>query len=286
MNVKWLVEDFEPDNKIWELVAEIKRQGHECEFINYLSYAYGAKNPLGKKGNYPDEDCVIFQGSIQLASWLYAHKSWVPTVWFEKDKFKCSMYYSYLGKYLFNSDYEFTTVAEYHRRLDYFTNRHSVANCLFVRPDTGMKSFTGQVFEMERHRTDWMFFKQFVKPEDLLVVASPKKICAEWRFVIAEGKIIASSLYHLNGHRHHACGAPDEATKLCELVVAEAERELKPGPMYVVDVCKDSNDNYGLLELNCFSCAGLYACDKEPIVREASRIAWKQHQTYHKSLDI
>lgn len=286
MNVKWLIENFEQDNKIWKLINEIKSRGQPLEVIDYYNYYLkgNIQNDDGtvSQSSYKDDDCVIFQGSIQLALWIKRHKPWIPGIWLEPDKFKCTTYYSHLGEFLFNQDYEFTTVGEYKRKFESYYKNFGVDNCIFIRPDTGLKSFTGQIFTRERHDTDWKFFDQTTKPEDIIVVSSPKAIKAEYRLVIARGEVIASSQYQREGKREQLPGAPLAATLLGTIVAGEIDKSLNLGPMYMVDIVVDHEDAAHLMEINCFNCSGMYEADKKVIVDAANQIAWEEYQDYQK----
>ncbi len=286
MNVKWLVENFEADNKIWKLIAELKKQNQTVEVIDYYNY-YLKGNIQNEDGtvsqsSFKDDDCVIFMGSIQLALWIKRNKPWVPGIWLDPEKFKCTTYYSYLGKYLFNQGYVFTTIAEYKRRYKQYFDTMGEDGCLFIRPDTGLKSFSGQIFTIERHDTDWRFFDQLCKPEDIIVVASPRVINKEYRVVIANGEPITASQYHNNGKREQFPGAPKEVMDRAREVAKIIDTSMYLGPMYVVDIVTNAKDYPSLMEINCFNCAGLYECDKKIVVDAANKIAWEEHQSYQK----
>lgn len=286
--VKWLVENFEADNKIWKLIEELKNRGQTIEVVDYYNYSLKDNvcdnTGMPTRSSFKDDDCVIVQGSIQLAMWVQRNKPWVPAVWLEVDKFKCTTFYSYLGKFLFNHDYEFTTIGEYKRRKDHYFEKYGIQDCLFIRPNTGLKSFSGQIFKKENHVTDWAYFNMSTNEADIIIVSSPKVIDAEWRFVVGEGEIIASSMYWHDGERKQLPGAPKEAHELVKEIIAVADKELVVAPMYVVDVCRGADGKFYLMELNCFTCAGMYECDKKAIVDAANRIAISEWKKYHEEI--
>jgi len=110
MKPKWIIEDFEADNKFDLLAEEVKRQGMEVEIIRYI--------PL-KSGNYDkyaDNLCVIVQASLNLARQLQRQKSWIPGPWLNSDSYECTNFYPYYGKYLMNEDYIMLPRAEVKRR--------------------------------------------------------------------------------------------------------------------------------------------------------------------------
>ena len=55
-----------------------------------------------------------------------------------------------------------------------------------------------------------------------------------------------------------------------------------PDSVFVMDVCEDSDGRFWLLEINSFSSAGLYACDKAKIVKEVSAIAEEEWADWYK----
>jgi hypothetical protein len=55
--------------------------------------------------------------------------------------------------------------------------------------------------------------------------------------------------------------------------------EYNPDRAWTLDICMTEHGNFYVLEVGCFSCAGLYAMNFETVVREISRIAledWKE----------
>lgn len=284
MQVKWLVENFEADNKIWKLIDELKSRGQPLEVIDYYNYYLNSKvvGPDGMPVNssIKEDDCVLFMGSIQLSLFIKRNKPWIPGVWLDPEKFNCSYFYSFLGEFLFNQDYEFTTIGEYKRKHAEYFERLGIDDCLFIRPNNGLKSFTGQIFKSERHVTDWNYFDMSTRAEDIIVVSSPKVIFGEWRFIIGRGKVIASSMYQHEGKSRQLPGAPKEAQVLAEQIAAVIEKDCPIAPMYVIDIAQGSN-GYKLMELNSFTSAGLYEADKKAVVDAANAIALEEYQSYH-----
>lgn len=285
MTVKWLVENFDADNKLWRLIEELKKRNQPLEIVDY--YPFALYDGIDKDGNpapsvVKDDECVVFMGSIQMALWVKHKKPWVPGLWLERDKLKCTNYYSYLGKYLFNQGYQFTTIGEYKREHESFFKTRGVQDCLFIRPDSGMKSFTGQIFKKENHATDWNFFDVSTKPEDIIVVAIPQVIKSEYRVVIADGEPITASLYQKDGKREQFPGAPKQVMALAKEIAAVIDKEMNLGPMYVIDIAEKWEGGYALMEINCFNCAGLYECDKGIVVDAANRIAEREYKEYQK----
>ncbi len=280
MKVQWVVEDQVFDEDLDPLIEEIKRQGMAVDVIKYIPFQQG------KYDQFPDDQCILCYGSLNLIRQLQKDKPWVPGSWCTLKNFECTTYYAHLGKYLFNDDYVMMPLAELKRRKDEVynlfcegptwrdINDHSV---IFVRPSSGFKSFTGKLLEYRHFDKDFEWFDESSSPESMVVISSAKAIHKEWRVVIADRKVIASSLYKRDGKNDFEGNAPAEVLLFAAQI---ALLEWQPDPMYVIDII----DNYGelyLMEINSFSCSGLYHCDVRPVVEHASRLALAEWEEYH-----
>ncbi|MBY3432613.1 ATP-grasp domain-containing protein [Rhizobium laguerreae] len=159
---------------------------------------------------------------------------------------------AHLGDLLLNDDFHILPFGELRRR-------PAPSASVFVRPDRVTKSFTG--FEVRPDRFEYemscLDLLSGVGPEELVVVASAKPIELECRYVIADGKVVAKSTYGWAGGFK-----PSTATdRRCDDVAREvAMRDWQPDTVYTCDVAL-SGDRGRVVELNSFSCSGLYACD-------------------------
>lgn len=272
MKAKWLIEHFDDRNSTQLLAAEVERQGYECEFIKYLPYMSGSINV------YDRQDCVITQTAINMALQIQRDKPmWIPGPWLTACKYKCSEYYAHLGKYLFNDKYIMMPRAEVLRNIDTLFEWAGAGDAIFMRPDSGLKSFTGKVFTRHNFDTDWIWVEEYTDPTSLVVISTPKNIGFEWRFVVADKQVITGSQYCVNGE--HSCSPiyPEEAQALAQ----EIAEIYSPDTMSVIDICQGADHKLYLLEIGSFSCAGLYSCDMEKIVEHASRIALSEWETYN-----
>jgi hypothetical protein len=271
MRPKWLIEDFAPDNNFNRFAEEVKRQGYECVTIKYEPFQSGSFKQYGM------EDCVIVQSSLQLASQLIKEKRWTPNAWLNLKAYECSTYYAHLGKYLFNDVYAMMPRSEVVRRKDWIYDVFGRDGCVFIRPSSGFKTFTGQLFTLERFTQDWQWVIDFTDPDCLVVISTPKNILAEWRFVVTHDGIITGSLYKKDGKREHREIGDDPDDRSAYVKANEIARgSFIPDTVYVIDICKGADGEFYLLEIGSFSCAGLYGCNMERIVTEVSAIAQKE----------
>jgi len=272
MEVKWLLENYEADNSLKPLMAEIKKRGMQLEVCNYKPWESGVYN------QYPDEDCVVFYGTLNLARQLQRTKKWIPGIYCNFTNMCCKTYYSHFGKYLFNKDYIFFPMMEILRRREEIFKQFGVDDMIFIRPDSGAKCFTGQTVPLEFLDKEFKLFGNYAgKPLDeiLAVISSPKIIDAEWRMVIADRKVITGSQYKKDGELDESEYFDIEAFELADKI---AKEEWQPDIAYTLDICK-SNGEYSMLEANSFSCSGLYKCCLEPIVNTVSKAALKEWKT-------
>jgi len=273
MEVKWLIEDFEGDGKLDPLIAAIKKQGMECDIVKYVPFESGEYN------KFKDDDCVVFYGSLNLARQLQREKPWIPGPYCNFKNLRCLTYYSHWGKYLLNNDYIMLPLLEFSRKRDYYYDNMGVDDCIFMRPDSGAKTFYGAVYPKDELDRDIKLMDGYAglpMDEILVVIASPKIIEKEWRVVVVDRIVVSGSQYKEDDKLNEQDDCDGGAWSLAQEI---AKEEWQPGRAYTLDICK-SEGRYYLLEINSFSCSGLYGCAVEPIVREVSRVALEEYNSY------
>jgi len=274
MKPKWIIENYEHDSSLTPLIEEIKKQGMDLEIIKYKPWESGTFN------QYHNTDCVIFYGTLNLGRQLQKQKGWIPGVYCNFQNLCCVSYFSYWGEYLFNSDYIMLPMMEVLRRQDYVYNMFGIEDVIFIRPNSGAKPFTGQTLPKETIEKEFKLFSNYAgKPLDeiIVVISSPKVIDKEWRCVIIDKKVVAYSQYKKNDKLDIENSIDSEALCLAGKI---AKEEWQPDKIYTLDICK-SGDKYALLEINSFSCSGLYEADPKPIVKEISRAAVEEWKDFY-----
>jgi len=276
MKTHWIVENFTHESSYVDLVKAIKKEGCDLKEIKKDFSFFDLEG-------YDAESPVIFFGSIEMTKIVQTQLSHCsPVAFCTQENYLCTKYMSHYGKYLFNDRYAMMTLKELHRQKFEYYGLFGKDAMMFIRPDSGQKPFQAQLVDLidfdkfvDQNEADW---------HNLVVVSSPKNIRGEWRFVVTNKKeIIAQSTYRYQGQITRIPSAPAGATKLVKEML---EVGYYPDSVFVMDVCEDNDGNYWLLELNSFSSAGLYACDKTAIVQRVSAIAeeewnrWKIN-TFH-----
>lgn len=278
MKPKWLIEHFDDRNSTQLLIKEVERQGYELKTITYEPLQSGSIDV------FENDDCVITQTSINLALQICSEKkNWIPGPWLTAANYKCSNYYPHIGEYLFNDQYVILPRSELKRNIEHVYKWLGKEDSIFLRPDCGLKSFTGKVFEKENFDKEWFWVEEFTEPSSMIVASTPKKIKAEWRFVVVNKVVITGSLYNIDGQHKCDTNYPKEAIDLAQDM---AER-YQPDTMFVIDICQGNDNRFYLLEIGSFSCAGLYSCNMETIVEHASFAAlneWKDLNPFQKNV--
>lgn len=272
MTVSWLLEAEMFPHYRDAFIAEVARQGYSLKLLPELKWGYRweeAGSPYLKL--FPNDACVVFHGSMELAIRLSEELPWRPTVYCNWSNYDCSTYYCHLSEFLVNADYVMLPFGELRRRKEFLFDTFARDSAIFVRPNSCRKSFSGQLAHWDSFEADLELMAFYdVPPETIVLVSSPKKIEEEWRFVVAAGEVVAGSLYKSRGQLRPEPRFSPAAHSLATEVAGQA---FQPDRTWVFDVCRTAENELHLLEIGSFSFADLYACDLTAVVRAVSRLA-------------
>jgi hypothetical protein len=281
----WLLENELFDN-LDEIKEAIVSEGHQYITAKYVPFggAIEIQDKLKSSINFEeletlDDEQVFAYGSlqfIQAARWAKVRGLSVNH-WCNLPQLRCSYYYPHLGKYLLNRECAFLPFGKLADSTEWIFKTFGSNNGtrIFMRPDSGFKEFTGQVYDIQYWDGFLRLSNIALKPEDLVVISSPKNILKEFRVVIGptpdeERQRIVTLC------RTHCEGKLSECENLldwdCYRVVDFVHRVLsdvcfEPDPMWVMDVAMTDDLHFHVLEINSMSCSGYYKCDKRAIVR-------------------
>lgn len=261
---QWLVDDLLTERAYetgYPSIEEVcKELGYSVYKTKYIPFSTEPDPNIPYGTFYTVKDCVITHGTVQFCKQIqkFYGNYWLPGLYFNDNVKSFEKFAAHLGPYLLNDDFFILPWAEVVRR-----------DCrgFFVKPLSGMKEFTGQVIEDFRDITD--VSGGFVNPETLCVVSTPKKIDAEFRYVIVEGKVITGSEYRWDNILDVRRDTLPEADTLAKTI---AELEWQADKVYVCDIAMHGGKPY-VIELNAFSSSGFYACDTYKIVEAVSKAA-------------
>jgi ATP-grasp domain, R2K clade family 3 len=207
---------------------------------------------------------LLLTGSVGFASWAHAHWPLRPGA-FRSERLEARHWLPAYGALALNADAQWLTYGEFKAR--------PRTEPVFLKPAGGGKLLSGLLLEPGASLQDAHFSRHRRWPElpeeFLLLVAPPRELFGEWRFVIVGEQVVAASQYKLGESLVLERGAPDDAWTIARAV---AEHPWCPTDVFVVDIAQTA-EGYFVLELNTFGTAGLYACDQEAIVRAAAPYA-------------
>jgi hypothetical protein len=210
---------------------------------------------------WPDlgSEQVLFHGSLENADRIHRELAWTPGAFCSTVDFACSAWWPAVSDQLLSDRYLFTTVGA----LTTNGPPPDFGPRVFVRPDSCLKPFSGRVLDADRVTLQALDHSFYYDDEDLPVVVAPEVGNGEeFRFVIAGRRVLAGSSYVADGRleadaldRDHAAWA--YASSLLDRIPA-------PETVFVLDVCETAQ-GWRLVELNPFSGADFYGCDREAI---------------------
>lgn len=261
----WLLEPevFQEDSDFFiQALKNLKVDHTLCKFgKSYESYINDMKH----------SSKIMFHGSLQFGKKIKEAKSNI-TVFCDLPKFECLYYYSFFGKELLNQNYLMLPFGELKRRKDWVFSTLQQKESVFLRPSSGYKTFTGTIVDLDEWESAIKFYGFKINPEELVVVAPPVTILKEWRFVIVEGEVITGSQYKEDGEMVRELECPQEVFNYAQQVVDFAN--YKPEPAWTLDVAETEN-GYKVIEVGSFSCAGLYVCDYEKVIKRINKLMEK-----------
>lgn len=270
MKPTWLVERDVYPHHAAAFKAEVERQGMVCVAVDYRPGRQPPDDILGVP-SLEDGACVVVLGTLPLMQQVQLRRSWVPGGWCNVGKLECSTYYAYFGQYLLNDYYSILPGVEATRLQQELFSEFGPNDEVFVRPSCVHKIFTGTVADKDD------FYDAIAPsrydPETLIVVSTPKDLGREWRLVIANDEIVASTQYRDCGAISLSTGCPDEVSQFVSDMLHHVR--WRPDSVFMMDVC-ESGGKLHLLEINSFSCSGLYACELPPVIRAASVAAQEE----------
>jgi hypothetical protein len=194
-----------------------------------------------------------------------------PFAWCDFDELKCSNYYAFWGKYLVQQKYAFYPLDEIARNRDFIFDTFGAVQCLFIRPDDNMKTFTGEVVKKEQFEHWWRHCRDYESgPNCPCVVSRPELIYKEWRFVIREGKVVTGSQYKSEAGLDVKPGFPDLAAAKAEEIAGSTQWQ--PHPIYVMDIALTADLEYRLMECGSINVAGMYASDLRKMAQAVNEL--------------
>jgi hypothetical protein len=218
---------------------------------------------------YGTDECVVMYGPIQFIR--KKDKGFVPGAFGFKKDTNTSYYMSQLPRHhFFNDDAIYLPFGMISSRKDMLET--IFGDRIFIRPDSGFKSFTGFAVKIQDLDFELSSLKQTKNPgpHEMCLIAKAKPIHGEYRIIVCDQKIVTGSQYRWDGKMDIRIDVHHDAWSFAEEFVAKAEWQLDT--CYTVDIFL-SDDGPRIGEFNSFASSGLYNCDMDAIVKAVSEAA-------------
>lgn len=265
MNITWVLEKVVFEDRQSRLAAALESAGHEVIWWKDSWLEEGLAPSLS-------DSFVVFQGSLGCASNV-KELGWSPGAYCNTEAFHCTAWYKATSSWLVHEQWKSSSVKDLVEHPESALDSLSIGDKFFVRPDSPLKPFSGRVLERSKLSLKALDHGFYYDDENLPIIVAPvQQIHEEWRLVVANGRVVASSGYEASGRKENEPGAPQ---RVVEYGINIAESIQAPDPIYVMDIC-EINSGLKLMELNPFSGADLYNCDRSKIVEAVEQIATDQ----------
>jgi hypothetical protein len=191
-------------------------------------------------------------------------------IFYDEERFSYHNYEPYIKEYVLNKHASEITWGELKRNWKWEFDGYQTSK-LFIRPSAGDKLFAGKLvdfYDME-DKIEYWERENDIPLDTPIIVAPPQDIKSEMRFLIVNREVITGSQYRYNGildvRKDYFQGAYDLAN-----VIAKQEWQLDKA--YTCDVAMLEDGSFKVVELNCITCAGMYACDVEKFVLAMNKL--------------
>lgn len=215
----------------------------------------------------PDNPNSFVFGSLQLIKRL-KYLGYTNNYLCNLDNFRYTAYVKYFYQWMLNVPF---TVIRYDEIIQYSNElflQFGIDNTIFIRPDDGDKPFTGTILNKETLVKDLELLTVFETDykDKLCIISYPQQynLFNEYRIWIMNDKIITSSSYRINGDYETESIVPQKIIDYVQNILYNTT--WRPDRGFVIDVV-EFNNKIHIVELNSFSCSGIYNADFDKLVR-------------------
>jgi hypothetical protein len=263
---KWAVSTkiFEYRPGLPRIVDALKRSNTEFHqsFFNEETREYS-------EVPYDKSECVVMYGPIKFIR--TRNKGFSPGAFGFKSDCNTSHYMTHLPKNMF-----FNSQSFYMPLGQIYDNREFLFDIfgehIFIRPDSGFKTFTGFDMTRENMEHELSSLSQLHNPDMLTMclIAKAYPIKTECRFVVCSGEVVTGSQYR----RDEKLDVRIDVEHCClEYAEKVAKLDWQLDTCYTLDIFLDEERGPLIGEFNSFACSGLYACDMDKIVEAVNKAA-------------
>jgi len=209
---------------------------------------------------------IIAMGATTLSR-IAKHRGWTPGTYLN-DNFDFETWRDGFGKeYILNGD-------SITARISDPINIINMSDQIFVRPVDDSKAFAGIVMS-KYDFFDWVQTYSVVEEEEFqplhkntkIAIANYKKIKAEYRFFVVDGKVVTGSLYKRGNQLYQSDVIDNDVLWFTQKMIFSWE----PADAFVIDIA-DTENGFKVIEINNINSAGFYASDTYKIIEALERL--------------
>jgi len=235
---------------------------HDVEYFDTLVIPFTRELP---KFPISDKYENIYYGSTTFMNNLYGQLK--PKGLFYNENFSMINYINQWGDRMLNSDAASMNIEDF-----LYSENYEDDEMIFIRPDGDGKEFDGQVV---KYSTAKNFIQRHLEYDSNITLASeiivspPYNVNKEWRCIIVNGKVVASSLYRMNFKLCKSVEVPKSVIHFAE----ERAKEYQPHDVFAMDIALVNDDGvptYFIIECGCANSVGFYLCDINKYVKSLS----------------
>jgi hypothetical protein len=201
---------------------------------------------------------VVLRGRTTLMLRAFESPVWRRGIFFDPDRFQHSAYLAAWGDNLMNADSQVISWGQL------LAEHRSADQVLFLKPNDDLKAFSGQVIQFSqcsRLFEQLSHARRAIKLTDEIVVSTPKEVDGEWRLFFVGGEYVTGSMYRPSADPY----VPPELIRFAERAVTQWQ----PAEVFVLDVAR-ADQQWKIMECNCFNGSAFYAADVELLVKVVS----------------
>lgn len=239
------------------------------------TFVYEKWSPFEDYHSLYESPCVAF-GSL---GFIRDFKFGIPGKYCNLKNLECQSYYPHFQKYLINQNFMMLPWGCLRSQKENIYRSIGAADCVFIRPSSGFKHFTGQIIEKERFDKEigLLGFDQ-IDSNLLCVISEPVNIVNEYRFFICNDEIVAQSSYRINTELDYYSKVPTHIYWYVKYILHKIK--WRPEPMFVIDIGETAGKRLGIIELNSFSCSGFYGINKEEFIIKSRKYILEDYENY------
>ena len=254
----WLIQrGFDSDKQYLKLIDTLERMDIPHSFCTVIPFS-NCDDGIKLESPVPEHGNIYCYGSYSLSKHA-VRRGYFPGAFISHNS-SIDNLIKYYGENMLNYD---SVVVDFGCPDELIPESPS----FFVKPNEDTKAFTAEVMT----RDAFFLFKNkilqmgdeysTVTKDTRVVVASPKKISAEYRFFVIDGKVITQSLYRRGDTVYYS---PDVDGYIIEFAQTMVDT-YQPDRAFVLDVAVIP-EGLKVIEVNSINSSGLYSIDIQKMI--------------------